>query len=301
MKNFGELQTGVGIEMEGFIVGHNGLAREMIEGRPASEWTLQKVRALHPQLAEQVSMEQTSVMLEIKSNVQPGEILAMDEILEIREAVNKILAEAECSLKFQPVMPRAFNLLAASTDSESRSRQLFVRWSKTLEGKDLLYSASIAGFQINDSRPFAKLKDEGEKLERARKIHNLMSEDFERLNKYNREKRDFRGKSRMENLFTLIPAVKGEDFRKLGWGRAKEIIIPPHFENVRAMKKWMAAHSGVENFEEADCKNEHAVTVKIKRKPVWLAESRVFDAVDSEEEMTKIIALNRQQMEKFFN
>jgi hypothetical protein len=207
----------------------------------------------------------------------------------------------DCSLKFQAVMPAVFNLIPATINPESRSKQLFERWSRTAEGKDLLYSASIAGFQINDSRPFAKLKNDQEKLERARRIHNLMSEDFERLNGSNKGMKDFRGKSRMENLFNLIPTVKGADFKKLGWTREKEIIIPPHFENVQAMKRWMAAHSGVENFEEADCKNEHAVTVKIKRKPVWLAESRVFDAVDSEEEMTKIIALNRQQMEKFFN
>lgn len=301
MQNGEKIRIGVGIEMEGFIVGHNGFAREMIEDQPASEWTIKKVRERFPDFAEQVSMEQTSVMLEVKSNIQPGEIIALDEILEIRKAVDKILAEVDCSLKFQAVMPYAFNLLPATNSPESRSKQLFERWSKTIEGKDLLYSASIAGFQINDSRPFAFLKNDGEKLERARRIHNVMSEDFERLNSSNKGMRDFRGKSRMENLFSLIPAVKGEEFRKFGWARETEIIVPPYFENVIAMKKWMAAHSGVENFDEADCKNEHAVTVKIKRKPVWLAESRVFDAVDSEEEMTKIVALNRQQMEKFFN
>jgi hypothetical protein len=301
MKRTGELQIGVGIEMEGFIVGQNGFARELIHDQPASQWTIEKVRQINPEIAEQVSMEQTSVMLEVKSGVQPGEIIALDEILEIRKAVDKILGEVGCSLKFQPVMQYPFNLLPASINPESRSRQLFERWSGTNEGKNLLYSASIASFQINDSRPFAKLKNDQEKLERARKIHNLMSNDFERLNQANKEKRDFRNKSRMENLFSLIPAVKGEDFKKLGQYDEKEILIPPYFENVQAMKRWMAAHSGVENFEEADCKNEHAVTVKIKRSPVWLAESRIFDAVDSEEEMIKIAALNRQQMEKFFN
>ncbi|MGL5831111.1 MAG: hypothetical protein ACRCZE_03090 [Candidatus Altimarinota bacterium] len=301
MKNFEQLQTGVGIEMEGFIVGmENGLARELIDDQPASEWVMGQMRQRNPGIAEQVSMEQTSVMLEVKSNVQPGEIIALDEILEIRAAVNKILAEVDCSLKFLPVMQNKFDLVPASINPESRSKQLFDKWSGTPDGRNLLYSASIAGLQINDSRPFAKLKTDQEKLERARRIHNLMSKDFERLNGVNKQMRDFRNKTRMENLFSLIPIVKGGGFKKLGMYEEKEILIPPHFTDVQAMKRWMAAHSGVENFEEADCKNEHAATVKIKRGSVWLAESRIFDAVDSEGEMTRIVALNRQQMEKFF-
>jgi hypothetical protein len=75
MENGGKLETGVGIEMEGFIVGYNGFARELIEGQPASEWTIKKVREKYPRMAEQVSMEQTSVMLEVKSNIQPGKLL----------------------------------------------------------------------------------------------------------------------------------------------------------------------------------------------------------------------------------
>ena len=61
------------------------------------------------------------------------------------------------------------------------------------------------------------------------------------------------------------------------------------------------AHSDVDldvdGLDKVKDKNEHAVTVKIKREP-WVAETRVYDAVDSEKEIRRIVEFNRKFLEK---
>lgn len=61
------------------------------------------------------------------------------------------------------------------------------------------------------------------------------------------------------------------------------------------MRRWMAGQSAVENVEDARCKNEHALTMKLKRPDspgsggIWAAESRTFDAVNDEKNIVRLI------------
>lgn len=290
--NNAEKKYGVGIEMEGFIV--NGeRAKERIDGLPASEWVMKEVKRDFPGLAGYLSFEQASVMLEVKSDVFDEEIEAIEQILQIREALNKILGKAKARLIFQPVLEKDFEFVAATSDPNSRTQQLITEWSKTPLGLSMLYATAIASLQINDSRPYKGVCSNEEKLELSRKIHNLYSANFPQLNSGNGEIRDAAGKTRMDKLLFLLPEVKKQKFLAHGYTDPMVAALPGHFETVEQMKRWMMANSGVEKFEDADCKNEHAVTVKIKRSgDNWISESRVYDAVDQKEQIIRIAQNN---------
>lgn len=280
--------------MEGFIV--NGeRAKERIAGLPASEWVMEQVKRTMPELAGYLSLEQASVMLEIKSDVFDEEVEAIEQILRIRELVNRVLGQAQARLVFQPVLNYDFEFIAATSDPNSRTQQLIREWSRTPMGMNMLYATAIASLQINDSRPYKSIEGNDEKLELSRKIHNLYSTNFQRLNAGNGKVRDVNGKTRMDKLLFLLPEVKKKQFEKYGYDDPRVAALPGYFETVEQMKRWMMANSGVERFEDANCKNEHAVTVKIKRSDGnWISESRVYDAVDGKRAMLETAKVNRE-------
>lgn len=297
MKN-AKREYGIGLEMEGFIV--NGeRAVERIDGMPASQWTAEQIAKHRPQIRDGISFEQASVMLEVKTPVCDTENQAVKELLAIRTEVDRCLAPVGAKLIFSPVMSKPFEFVAATTDKNSRTHQLIKDWSKTTQGKDLLYATAIASMQVNDSRPFRGVPKQ-RRLERARRLHNLYIEHFNELDALNRGIRDFRGKTRMDNLMKLIPTVKAERFAQAGYLDPREAALPKTFVDIEKMKRWMMAHSGVDQFEKARSKNEHGVHAKIKRldeeqpdaKLPWVVESRVFDAVDDEKSIKLVLATN---------
>ncbi len=289
---------GIGLEIEGFIK-ENGYGKEIIDGLPASEWTLKQVEEKIPNLYPYLSFEQASVMLEVKSDVFEKDGEAVTQILNIREEINKILKEKGCELVFQPVLEKDFDFVPATSDPNSRSQELIQKWGNTEKGRKLLKDTVTASLQINDSRPFQNTDNLDEKLELAFQIHNLYSRNFDQLNKFNGKIRDFEGESRIEKAMRLLQEVKRDLFLKRGIKNPLEAILPSEFKNIEEMKNWMKAHSDVDNFEDAQCKNEHALTVKIKRNnDIWICESRVFDAVDTEKEIYAIIESNNQLLKQ---
>jgi len=298
-KTNAENTYGVGLELEGFIV--NGeRAKERIEDLPASEWLMKKALRQMPALAGYLSFEQASVMLEIKTDVFPCPAEAVRQVLEIRAQVNCLLQEAGCHLVFQPVLTDEFEFVPATTDANSRTHQLIGEWGQTAAGMQMLYATVIASLQINDSRPFRNVLNGQDRLERARQIHNEYSARFEDLAATNRSARDARGRTHMENLLFLLPAVKEKAFNKRGFEDPRLVVLPGHFDDIETMQRWMCAHSDVDDFAQASCKNEHAVTVKVKReKSVWIAESRVYDSADSKEYIDKIVDLNTKLLRPF--
>ncbi len=289
---------GMGIEMEGFIM-KEGSAKELIEDIPSSEWILRKILNEKLNLEQYISFEQASVMLEVKSDVFENEREAIAQILEIRNDINKILNRKGCELMFQPVLERDFDFIPATSNKDSRVYQLIEEWGNTEKGKKLLKDTVIASLQINDSRPFQNANSLDKKLELAFKIHNLYSKYFEELNKFNGKIKDFDGKTRIEKITNLLVEVKKEVFAKYGINDPLKALLPGEFTDIEEMKNWMKAHSDVDNFEDTNCKNEHALTVKIKRdQAIWICESRLFDAVNTESEIEEIIKKNNDLLSK---
>lgn len=285
---------GIGVEAEGYFLNGEGQPIARLEGRPSSEVVMEKVKNIYPQLVENLSFELPSIVLEIKSSVGNCEEKVVEEILEIRQLINSLLPVG-VKLIFAPVTEKSYEFVASTSEEGSRAQQLIVEWGKTADGLDRLYASAISSFQINDSRVFEGVGNE--QLEVARRVHNIFSENFQNLRSLNSLRKDFRGKNRMENYFELMKAVKGEQFLKRGF-ELDEIIVPPNFDNLEAMKKYMMAHSDAENFDLAQCKNEHAATVKIKRDGFYAVETRIFDAIDDKQGMLERIKVNSSLLRK---
>lgn len=298
MNHAAHRQTyGIGLESEGFVVRRGTLtAVPRIEGRSTYEWIADRIRAESPELLDRVSPEQVSVMLELKTDAYADDgRKAVAEIREIRAAVNRLLAPADAEIAMVPVLPEPFEFVPASSDPNSRSAELVREWGSTPEGLQLLYSTAIASLQVNHSGPFRDMEGYRDGLEIGRRVHNAASANFERFASLNDPRhRDFRGMTRMDNLRHLLLAVKKPGYEGRGYSD-DEILVPPKFRTVPEMRRWMAAQSAVENPEDAKCKNEHALTMKLKRpdapgaKGVWAAEARTFDAVDDEKSMLCLI------------
>lgn len=287
-------EYGIGVEAEGYFLNSEGQPVARIEGRPSSEVVMEKVKKFYPELVGNLSFELPSIVLEIKSSVGDCEEKIVEEILEIRQLVNTLLP-AGVKLIFAPVTEKSYEFVASTSEEGSRAQQLIAEWGKTSDGLDRLYASAISSFQINDSRVFRGI--ENQQLEIARRVHNIFSENFNSLMSLNSLRKDFRGKTRMENYFELMKAVKGEQFTKRGF-RLEEIVVPPNFSGLEAMKEYMMAHSDVEDFDKAQCKNEHAATVKIKRDGFYAVETRIFDAVDEKREMLQRIKANNALLAK---
>ncbi len=301
-----ESTTGIGLETEGFIVDDQNRGMEFIDGKPASEVAMLAIQDRRPSLAERVSLEQASVMLEIATRVRRTGAEAVREAMEIREAVNDILADHGARLSFVPVLSHPFRFVPATSDPASRAHQLIDAWGGLEGGKEMLISTATASFQINDSRPFADYETWEQRMEMARRIHNAFSANADELMRENRGVRDFAGKTRLERAIGLLTKVKAEQFARHGFHDPRHIVIPPFFANVEAMLRWMRAHSDVNDSSEARPKNEHAVTMKIKRpewnqEGPWVAETRLFDAVGSEEEMLRLIRVNEEMLQRALN
>lgn len=295
MKNYGQDYV-VGVEAEGFIV--NGQrAKERIHELPASEWLMDRVKAVIPELADNLSFEQASVMIEVKSDTFPEETEAVRQVLVIRGVLDRILEEVGCKLIFEPILKEDFEFVAATSDPNSRAQQLIHEWGgDTPEGLRKLKSTVVAGLQVNDSRPYKGIDGYDERLELSRRIHNLYTENFEVLDRENGKIRNFEGLSRMDKLRILIPEVKKDRFAAHGYTDPLVAAFPGHFPTVEAMQKWMMAHSGVTRFMDADSKNEHGLLVKTKRPKnshgAWIAESRIDDAVDDGTAMLRLANRN---------
>lgn len=286
MTRISTIQFGQGLELEGFFLNHEGLPIEMIDGIPASEWTSNTIEKQFPQLRQNIGMEQASVMLEVKSDVFSDGEEAIQQILEIRAIINKILERHKTKLVFTPVAEKGFKFIPATSNPFSRTHSLIKEWSKDGEGEKKLFSTATASLQFNDSTPFRNCELDDERMELARKIHNLLSENFAALQELNQaSKKSFQGKTRIEHASFLLQKAKRNQFRQHGFVKEKEIIIPPLFKTVEAMKRWMCAHSNVHDFSKADAKNEHALTCKIKRENFWAVETRGLDSVDEEKEI----------------
>lgn len=296
---------GIGLEAEGFTLDKEGNAVSRIQGKPTIKYVFDKIKKDNPAMLRYVSEELASCIIEIKSDVFADGSLAISQILSVRAKIDEILKDGGCRLVFQPVLDKPFDFVAADDDPASRSFQLVDKWKKSGDGEYNMRASSICSLQINDSRPFKKSlsveKPEEACLGVARKIHNVMSSAFINLAAVNEVRRDYYGKTRLNYYFDLVRKVQGPDVIKFGGGKSDlDAVIPPYFADVEAMKKWMASQSGVEDFADADCKNEHAVTVKIKRKPYYASETRLFDAVDDEKSMSRLVQLNSSILLPFY-
>lgn len=310
MSNIIKPDYGIGIEMEGFIVdGNRPTVR--IEGIAASEWTMKRVKDKYPQLADHVSAELLSVMLEVKTDVHTNAEKAVEQILEIRAAINKILEPHGSRLMFIPILPNdEYEIMAADSNPESRPQQLIKKWGDTPLGIELIRATAIASLQVNDSRPFEDLKGQSEEdhLERALEIHNLYSANFERLNKRNGRITASNGQTRLDKLKFLMANAKKTRFAERGYTDPEKIILPGHFKTVEEMQHWMITHTeDAKSWEDANSKNEHGGHVKVKRPEKkkkdtivttpentivtmpWVTEARGYDAVNMAKDMLAIM------------
>lgn len=269
-------QYGLGIEMEGFIINESDRAQAKICSLPSSEYLISEAKKQLPEVADYVSPELCSVIIEIKSDVHQTLDQAMAEVFQIRAKLNQILAEHSCRISFQPTIPE-YEFLPSVSQPNQRTQQLIERWTES----GLIDHSSVCSVQINDSRPFAGLNSDAQKMELAREIHNKFSENHQALFALNPSQ------VRMQKIIELLETTKGKQLTDAGFTRANA-AIPPYFADLESMKKWMMAHSNVSNFEETECKNEHVTTLKIKRKPFWAVEVRFADATENQEQIKKI-------------
>lgn len=206
---------GIGLESEGFVVRRGTLTgMPRIEGRSTYEWIEDRIRSACPELLDNISPEQVSVMLELKTDAYADDgRKAIAELREIRARVNILLAVVDAEIAMVPVLPEPFEFIPASSDPSSRSAQLVREWGSTPEGLELLYSTGIASLQVNHSGPFSGMEGYEDGLEIGRRLHNAASENFELLETLNDSShRDFRGMTRMENLRHLLIAVKKDGY-----------------------------------------------------------------------------------------
>ncbi len=294
--------VGIGVEAEGFIVDDQNKGVEFIDGKPASEFVIQAMRRDFERIAGQVSVEQASVMLEIATQVHATERNAIGEVLEVRGVVDSILAPYGARLSFVPVLGQPFRFVPATSDPNSRAHQLIATWGNRPDGAEMLASTAIASFQVNDSRPFAGCETWEQRMETARRIHNAFSASADELMLENAEMRDFAGKTRMERLIKLLTGVKAEQFARHGFDDPMHIVVPPLFASVEAMLRWMRAHSDVSEGKESSPKDAHAVTVKMKwsrwNEGPRIVETRIFDAVEGEAEMLRLLAANDRVLKR---
>lgn len=267
-----------------------------IDKQPTTEYVLEKVVRKTPQLRGNFSVELPSIVLEVKTGLHAEEKSAVEEAQGLRQFINDLLP-VDVRLVFAPVTEKIYPFIASTSDTNSRAQALIAEWGKTAEGQQRLYASAISSLQINDSRVFRDCRVDEECLEIARRVFNVFGENFVELMSLNSARKDFQGKTRMENYLELMSAVKGGQFEKRGYGR-QEIVIPPYFPDVEAMKKYLCAHSDVADFALAECKNEHAGTVKIKRGDFYAVETRIFDSVDTSEEMLARAKYNSQLLSK---
>jgi hypothetical protein len=297
-------QYGIGIESEGYILDSEGNVISKIETLPTIQYIQKQISLCFPQITGNVSPELVSFIVEVKSDVFSDGNDAISQVMQIRAMINKLVEPHGGRLIFQPVLDKPFEFTPSTDDPAHRAYQLAERWANHPESSANLRASSICSFQINDSRPFKNidrnpLEDHSQQLEIARKIHNLMNASFYELKEANLPHVDCYGKSRLEYYFELVTRVKGKYMLESGTVKNEhEIVVPPHFETVEKMKQWMCAHSETKDFSQADSKNEHAITVKIKRSPYFAAETRIFDAVDNENEMRRLIAINEKTLSK---
>lgn len=286
---------GIGLEMEGFIV-NSQRAQEKIENQPSCQWTINIMQRLFPALALHLSTEQASVMLELKTGRHQTEDKAIQELMEIRQLVNNCLAGQGCKLIFEPVARQSFEFIPADISEDSRSRQLVETWSKTEKGTQMLFGTATASFQINDSRIKGPATNESI-LAFAARVHNLFTRHRELLIAQNSGITDWQGKSRLDLAIDLLSTVKARQFKKRG---LEPIIapLPRHFTTEQDFIRWSCAHSDVDSIDQVDPKNEHAVTVKVKRKGVLIIETRIFDSLEDLPAIKHLINLNRQLLQQ---
>jgi hypothetical protein len=282
---------GIGLESEGFVLDSEGYVIPTIEEQPTVQYLLQRLAKEKPALLKYLSPELASFIVEIKSDVFKNEDQAIDQILEIRALVDYLLEPHHGKLIFQPVLDKPFEFFPSTLDPSQRAFQLAQRWGSDADSVRNLRASSICSFQISDSRPFKNpytghLLSTERCLELARRIHNQLSLDYHDLRKLNQHHPDFYGKTREEYYYDLVTKVDGPNIVEIGgFDSPFQAVIPPYFADIKAMKRWMSAFSGTTSFAEAECKNEHAITAKIKRKPFYAVETRLFDAVDTKREM----------------
>ncbi len=291
---------GIGLEAEGYFTRSDGELVPRLEGEPSTQFVLRRISKDIPGLMDHLGLELPSVVLEVKSSVHSSPAEAVDQVLSIRQEINRILPSG-VELRFLPVAPRKYEFIASTPDPESRPAQLIAAWGKTEEGLERLYASAICSLQINDSRAFRSSQSEADRLETARRIHNAFSSrrNLDRLLRLNSGQKGFDGRTRQENYFRLMQAMKGFQFAERGYS-LEEIVIPPYFDDAHAMRRWMCAHSGVDDFEDARCKDEHGFTVKIKRGDFYAAETRLFDAVDTRGQMLERLQANSRVLEEAF-
>ncbi len=311
MRTHKTLEVGYGLEMEGFVVTEEGLPVSLTaKSQPLIEWLLQQWLAWKPQAANLLSAEQLAHMVEIKTPVVTTIRQALDHISYIRSELNILLRQAGkkglvrrgARIIFSPVLSRKAALIPASTDPSSRAYQLVEAWSKTPVGAEQLHNTSIASCQLNDSVLFAGLSVEQRWMLAVALYNQYTHANVSNLmDRYNVQgATNFAGRTRQQCLEALLPAVKGHQFAKRGYDHT-HVIYPPCFRDKTALQAWYCAHSDVEDFTQAKCKDAHGIALKVKldhsNNPL-LAESRWLDANEDLGNLLKalegVVMINQQ-------
>lgn len=293
---------GLGMEAEAFIMDQTG--RQPISrfnGKPAAAVVIDLVKDKKPKLAPHIERELASVFVEVRSGVHQTSLAAAREVQEIRGEINNLLTDLGAQLIFTPVSSLPFEFVASTLEPGSRPKELIELWGKSEEGKENLRASSICSLQINDSRPFRNARTDADRLEIARRVHNICRVAVPaNKSRLITNKKDYAGFTRIENAVALLERVKADQFAKRGL--AKNVItIPPHFETVTQMQAWMCSHSDKDDFAKTNAKNEHAITCKIKRaNGIWIVEVRYADAVESLEEMVQVATVVESILEPIY-
>lgn len=276
--NCNQQRFGRAVEAESFVLRDDGTAIETIQGVPTVSWIMETMVRKKPGLRELLSPEQASCMVELKTELHHEFAEAIDEIWRIRTLVDDVLRPHHGRLVFVPVSPKPFRFLPASFDPQSHSAQLVAAWGKGIDGQAQLEATATASIQFNDST-FFKDKTTDQAWEIGRRAFNVMRAHWDELNEMNGRCRDHRGRTRLDLATFLLHRVKAERFHNRGMPVAWS-TLPPHFAAIKQLHFWMCAHSDVHNIIDTSCKNEHAVTAKLKRAGFWGLETRIDDAVD---------------------
>lgn len=284
--NCNQQRFGRAAEAEGFILRDDGSVVETIQGLPTVAWILETMVRRQPGLRELLSAEQASGMIELKTEIHHEFEEAIDEIWRIRALVDSILKFHRGRLVFVPVAPKPFRFLPASFDPDSRSAQLVAAWGKGTDGMAQLQATATASIQFNDST-FFRDKTTEQAWEIGRRTFNAMGAHWHEINEFNGRVRDHRGRSRLELARGLLHHVKAERFNRKGMP-VEWSTLPPHFASIQHMHRWMCAHSDVDTISHTTCKNEHAVTAKLKRAGFWAVETRIDDTVDDDRTMLRL-------------
>lgn len=273
-----------------------------------NEWIHQQLCADHQKIHAQVTDEEGAGMLEIAAKPHASLEEGWQEVLQIRDIINKLLAQHNIKFVFQSVPQFETPYVPANHNAAARRAVL-----ENMFGAENMAGTLTASLQINyDLTGFEKfilqeldLEDLLEKKEESleffrfllrKEIINVFGEHAETLFNLNvHEVKDHIQRTRLQIATHLLMRGKKEKFEKRNFNSDTAFILHPSNLDNESFLQWMLGHSNKNRVNDISSKDQHAITVKSKpatHEAPELAEARYLDATENFETIVISDALN---------